>query len=179
MNPEIVVRAERAADAAGITDLVRRAYATVAHSDHREHRMVERLRRSAAFVPVLSLVAERDGVLAGHLLLTRAWIRDRDGAVETLALAPLSVAPAHQGRGVGRRLVEAAHARAEALGFGSVVLVGPPGYYRRFGYEPLSRYPITLPFVAPPEQGMILPLRADALAEVAGTVEYARGWLDH
>ena len=179
MKPEIAIRTEQAADAAVITDVVKRAYANVAHSDHREHLMIERLRRADAFLAALSLVAERDDDPAGHILLTRARIRDRDAVVETLALAPLSVAPEHQGRGVGRRLVEAAHERAAALGFGSIVLVGIPGYYPRFGYEPLSRYPITLPFSAPAENCMILPLRPRALTGVAGVVEYAEGWLDH
>jgi predicted N-acetyltransferase YhbS len=59
------------------------------------------------------------------------------------------------------------------------VVVGIAGYYPRFGYEPLSRYPIGLPFPAPDERSMILPLRPHALTGVAGTIEYAPEWLDH
>lgn len=179
VRPKIAIRAEQPGDAPAITEVVKRAYANVGYSDHREHLMIERLRETTAFLPDLSLIADRDGEPVGHLLLTAAHIRGADTRVETLALAPLSVVPDYQRRGVGRGLVEAAHARAAAMGFGSILLVGIPDYYRRFGYAPLGRYPITLPFPAPPGDCMILPLRPHALTGVAGTVEYADGWLDH
>lgn len=179
MTSAITIRAERADDAATITSVVQRAYARVAHSDHREHLMIARLRQTDAFLPMLSLLAEVAGQPAGHILLTRAHIRDGDAQVETLALAPLSVIPGYQRRGIGRGLIEAAHAQASMLGFGTIVLVGIPGYYPRFGYEPLSRYRITLPFSAPDDTCMILPLRPGALAGVTGVVEYAPGWLSH
>ena len=175
----ITIRAERPGDASAITDLVWSAYADVVYSDHNEHAMIEQLRETDAFVPGLSLLAMVNDELAGHLLLTRAHIRDGNAAVETLALAPLSVAPAYQRQGVGRCLVEAAHERAAGLGFGSIVVVGIPGYYPRFGYEPMSDYPITLPFEAPSDHCMILPLRTGALSGVRGVVEYADAWLNH
>lgn len=175
----IVIRTELHPDAPIIADVVQRAYAGVAYSDHREYLMIERLRETDAFLTALSLVAEVDDAPVGHVLLTKAQIRDRDASVETLALAPLSVVPEYQGRGVGRRLIEAAHQEAAALGFGSIVLVGIPNYFPRFGYEPLSRYPITLPFAVPAANCMILALSPEVLEGVRGMVEYAPGWLDH
>nr|WP_295663393.1 N-acetyltransferase [Polymorphobacter sp.] len=179
MAATITIRAEKPGDAATITDIVRRAYAAVPYSDHREHLMIGRLRGTDAYVPALSLLAEIGGEPAGHILLTRAAIVSDGGVVTTLALAPLSVVPEFQHRGVGQRLVGAAHERAAALGFESVLLVGIPGYYKQFGYVPLSRYPIVLPFEAPADNCMILELRPDALDGVAGRVRYADGWLDH
>jgi predicted N-acetyltransferase YhbS len=179
MQLPIVIRAERPEDAPRIATLVARAYAAVAYSDHREHLMIERLRRSDAYVPELSLLAEAGDEAIGHILLTKAWIGDGPAAATTLALAPLSVVPDYQGRGVGRQLVVAAHARAADLGFESILLVGIPDYYPQFGYQRLSRYPITLPFDAPDANCMILPLTPDALDDVAGTVRYADAWLDH
>ena len=174
----IAVQPERARDVAAIAAVVRRAYAGVAYSDHREHEMVARLRASAAFVPKLSLLAEVAGAPVGHVLLTRVAIRDGAHATPALALAPLSVVPEYQGQGVGRALVEAAHRRARALGFGSVVVLGPPGYYRRFGYVPLGAYPITVPLAVPAEQQVIRPLSDGALEGVRGTVAYPREWMD-
>ena len=179
MTAAITIRAERIEDVPAIEDLVARTYAAVAYSDHREHLMIARLRNSVAFVPELSLVAELDREVIGHVLLTKARIGDGEAAVTTLALAPLSVVPQHQHRGVGRQLVEAAHRRAAELGFASIVLVGIPGYYARFGYQRLSAYPITLPFTAPDANCMILPLAAHALDGVAGMVRYAEAWLVH
>jgi predicted N-acetyltransferase YhbS len=179
MKPRITIHAERPDEAATIAQVVQSAYAAVAYSDHREHLMIERLRGTGAYIPSLSLLAEIEGEAVGHILLTRAHIRTDRSVVETLALAPLSVVPACQGQGVGKRLVTAAHERAAGLGFGSIVLVGIPGYYPQFGYEPLRRYPITLPFDAPDDNCMILSLVPGALDGVAGVVDYAAGWLDH
>ena len=174
-----VIRSERPDDGATISDLVVRAYADVAYSDHREHLMIARLRGTAAYDPALSLLAEIGGEAVGHILLTKAHILTARSPVETLALAPLSVVPEHRSRGVGKRLVRAARRRAIDLGFKSIVLVGIPSYYPQFGFEPLGRYPITLPFNAPEENCMILPITLRALDGVAGVVQYADGWLDH
>ena len=179
MNPNISIRSERPDDGQIIADVVRRSYANVAYSDHREHLMVERLRKTAAYDPALSLLAEVGDEVVGHILLTRAEIRDTQSSVITLALAPLSVVPEHQSRGVGKALVGAARQRAAELGFGSILLVGIPSYYPQFGFVPLSRYPITLPFEAPADNCMILPLQPHALDNVSGKVHYSDGWLDH
>lgn len=175
----IAIRPERAGDAAIITDIAQRAYADVPYSDHREHAMIDRLREADGFIPSLSLLATFDGQPAGHILLTRAGIRNGDAVTETLALAPLSIVLECQRRGVGTHLIGAAHRQAVALGFGSIVLVGIPDYYPRFGYLPLRLYPIRLPFSAPEDNCMILALRPHALDGVAGLVEYCPGWLDH
>ena len=179
MKAEIVIRTERAGDAPVIRDIVQRAYADVPYSDRREYLMIDRLRETDAFLPQLSLVAEVNGTPAGHILLTKAQIRGMQSSVATLALAPLSVVPEHQGSGVGSHLVLAAHDQATLLGFESIVLVGIPGFYPRFGYVPLSSYPIELPFEAPDDNCMILPLMPQALVGVAGLVEYVAGWVDH
>jgi predicted N-acetyltransferase YhbS len=176
---EITIRGERPGDSTTISDVVLRAYADVAYSDHREHLMVDRLRETDAYSPALSLLAEIGDEAVGHILLTKAHIHGAGRPVKTLALAPLSVVPEHQSCGVGKRLVRAAHQRAADLGFASILLVGTPSYYRRFGYQPLSRYPIRLPFQAPEANCMILPLTPHALEGVAGTVHYADGWLGH
>ncbi len=130
-------------------------------------------------MPELSLLAEAEGAAIGHIMLTRATIGRGSSAIITLALAPLSVVPEAQGKGVGKRLVAAAHRRATELGFESILLVGLPDYYPQFGYERLSAYPITLPFDAAEANCMILPLTPNALDGVIGQVEYAEAWLDH
>jgi predicted N-acetyltransferase YhbS len=100
-------------------------------------------------------------------------------ATATLALAPLSVVLEQQNRGIGSMLVHEAHSRALGLGFQTVLCVGNPTYYPRFGYQPLADYPIKLPFEAPAENQMILPLVPGALHGVKGIVRYSDGWLDH
>jgi predicted N-acetyltransferase YhbS len=179
MTSLITIREERPDDGPKITGVVERAYSAVPYSDHREHIMIDRLRGTDAYVPELSLLAEIAGETVGHILLTKAHIRNDASVVAALALAPLSVVPEFHSRGVGRHLIRAAHERAAGLGFDTVVLVGIPAYYPQFGYERLSRYPITLPFEAPDDNCMIFQLRPGALDGLAGRVEYACGWLEH
>lgn len=179
MAAMITIRAELPSDGVIITNIVQRAYAAVSYSDNREHLMIDRLRKTDAYVPALSLIAEIGGEAVGHVLLTRALIWNDAVVATTLALAPLSIVPEFQSQGVGKQLVSSAHGRAAGLGFGSVLVVGIPAYYPQFGYKPLSRYPITLPFEAPDENCMILQLRPGVLDGIAGRVRYAEGWLDH
>lgn len=166
-------RTEQPADFSQVEKLIEAAFASETLSDQSEHLLVARLRRSSAFIPELSIVAVEDGKLVGHILLTKAHIESEGGRVETLALAPVSVHPDHQGQGIGSELIEEAHARATDLGFTSVVLLGHAAYYPRFGYVPSVRYNIRFPFAVPEENCMVKELQAGALAEISGLVVYA------
>jgi putative acetyltransferase len=97
-----------------------------------EARLVEALRRSER--PTLSLVAEWAGRVEGHVFLSPVAIEGAADAPPAAGLAPLGVAPAVQGRGVGGALMRAALSRAPSLGWRAVFLLGDPGYYARFGF---------------------------------------------
>jgi putative acetyltransferase len=84
--------------------------------------------------PAIELVWEEDDRLLGHVLLSRV----RLGTERPLQLAPLSVDPARQGRGIGGALTREALARADAQGEPFVLVLGHPGYYPRFGFEPAA-----------------------------------------
>jgi putative acetyltransferase len=81
---------------------------------------------------------EQDAAVVGHVLLSRSWVDARRALVEVLVLSPLSVAPSHQGRGVGTALVEAALAEAGKLRAPALFLEGSPAYYSRRGFEPAT-----------------------------------------
>ena len=179
MESPIKIRTERPDDGPTIAEIVKRTYAGVLYSDHREHIMVDRLRGTDAYLPELSLLAEVGGEAVGHILLTKAVIRSFRSHRTSLALAPLSVVPEFRRRGAGKLLLTSACDQAVKLGFDCILVVGIPNYYEQFGFERLSRYPITLPFDAPDENCQILALQAGALDDVAGVVQYAGGWLDH
>ncbi|MCD8391952.1 MAG: N-acetyltransferase, partial [Cloacibacillus porcorum] len=82
-----------------------RAFENAEHRDGTEHELVARLRKSGVFVPELSLVAEEEGRIVGHIMFTRIGL----GEARALALAPLSVLPEFQRRGVGSRLMAEGH----------------------------------------------------------------------
>jgi predicted N-acetyltransferase YhbS len=169
---EIVIRQEEPADYPAVFDLIEAAFQFEPMSDHREQYLVERLRQSSAFLPELSLLAEHDGEIIGHILLTKITIQNAEESDQSLALAPVSVLPQYQRKGVGGRLIGEAHRRAKSLGFQSVVLLGHQNYYPRFGYEPASKYGIKLSFDVPEENYMVIELTPGGLAGVKGIVKY-------
>ena len=169
---DIVIRQETAADQAVVYALVKEAFRGEEQSDHLEQELVDNLRRSESFIPELSLVAELDGVIVGHILVTRIKIRNDEASFDSLALAPVSVLPEYQRQDIGGKLIRAAHKIARELGHESVVLVGHKDYYPRFGYRLCELFDIKIPFDAPPEYCMAIELTPNALKHVSGTVVY-------
>ncbi|WP_292899346.1 GNAT family N-acetyltransferase [Nitratireductor sp.] len=84
---------------------------------------------------VLSLVAETEGVVCGHVLFSRLHVVNGDTRFPAVALAPLAVSPTHQRQGIAARLVEEAHRRLITTGETLSVVLGEPAYYGRFGYR--------------------------------------------
>lgn len=128
---KITVRAETADDLRAI-DVVNLS----AFEGDTEAGLVSAVRGSPGFIPELSLVAEFNGRIVGHVLLSKARYLHPGGEQDILALAPMSVVPSQSHRGIGKALLDAALQRARELGFKAVVVVGQPEYYARFGFLP-------------------------------------------
>jgi len=175
---DITIRQENPGDYPAVAEMIKSAYKNVDYSDHREQFMVERLRSSGAFIPELSLVAEAGHKIVGHIMLTRIVIRNQQEAIVSLCLAPLSIAPEFQGQGVGTQLVTDAHRIAKELGYRSVTVLGHPKYYPRFGYEPMKKHGIQVPFDIREENCMIVSLTEYGLTDVRGKVEYPLEFMD-
>lgn len=124
----MIIRPEKPADTAAISEVV-----TAAFGRRQEADLVTRLRNNGDLV--LSLVAENDGAIVGHVAFSRLWI-ERDGArVPGISLAPVSVLPAQQRKGTARALIGAGHLRLKSLGEMIVFVLGDPDYYKRFGFS--------------------------------------------
>jgi putative acetyltransferase len=138
----VLIRRERPEDAEAIRRVHALAFARpdAPTQEPPEAGLVDELRRSAAWLPALSLVAEDGRSVVGHVLCTRATLEDRGHAV--LGLAPLGVLPEVQGRGFGHALVHAVLGAADALDEPLVGVVGDPAFYGRFGFDPGGRYRI-------------------------------------
>ena len=170
----INIRQETPADYTVVFKLVEQAFQDMKYSNHDEHNLVERLRKSEAFIPELSLVAELDGDVIGHILLSKVIIKNTEQSFESLSLAPVSVHPDYQKRGIGGKLINQAHQTAASLGYESVVLLGHPEYYPKFGYVPAHQFDINLPFDSPKENCMAIELVEDSLKDVSGDVVYPK-----
>ncbi len=163
-----LIRAEEPTDRPAIFRVVREAFG---RDD--EARLVDALRTSDAFIPELSLVALDETAIVGHVLFTRIAIRDGDASHPGLALAPVAVAPSHQGKGIGSALIRRGLEEAGARGHGVVIVVGHPEYYPRFGFVPAHARGIRAPFPVNDRSFLALALRPGALDGVRGIVEYA------
>ena len=117
------IRAETPDDRAAVHAVVAGAFGQSDEAD-----LVEQLHADGdVFV---SLVAEEDGAVIGHVLLSamRAPIR-------ALGLAPVSVGPARQGTGVGSALIREAIRLAREAGYAAIFVLGDQAYYGRFGFD--------------------------------------------
>ncbi|MGI5888387.1 MAG: GNAT family N-acetyltransferase [Oscillospiraceae bacterium] len=100
----------------------------------------EYMRKNNRYLPELDLVAEEDGGICGHVLVTAQPMACPSGEIEVLYLAPLFVIEKLRGRGIGSALVKEVLHRCSDLGYGAVFAVGDPGYYGRFGFHPASEF---------------------------------------
>jgi putative acetyltransferase len=173
----VIIRRESPNDVAAIRAVTAAAFATAEHSAPPvepdgapgEATLVGWLREDAGWIPELSLVAQDDdGRVIGHVVCTRASVAGRPA----LGLGPVSVDPDHQGAGVGSALMHAVLGAADALGEPLVVLLGDPGYYRRFGFRPASGAGVSAP---DPSWGDLFQVRTLTAYEagLTGAFEYA------
>jgi len=170
----LIIRQEAGRDHAVVNQLIATAFKNVVESDQSEHQLVARLRSSDAFIRELSQVAIINNEIVGHILLTKIFIVNQSKKHTSLALAPVSVLPEYQGKGIGGKLIISAHKKAKELGFNSIILLGHATYYPRFGYRPLAQWNIKLPFEAPADACMGIELVEGSLQHCSGVVEYAR-----
>lgn len=171
---KITIRQEKPSDYKAVFDLIETAFKELKISDHKEQFLVERLRESDAFIPELSLVAEYENEIIGHILLTKIKIKNDREEIIALALAPVSVLPKFQNRGIGTMLIENAHSIAKELNYELIVLLGHARYYPRFGYDQADKFGIKLPFDVPKENCMVKALTKNGLDGVNGTVVYPK-----
>ncbi|EOP23954.1 acetyltransferase [Bacillus thuringiensis] len=111
-------------------------------------------------------------------MLSKITIEQGGTTVDSLALAPVSIAPSHQKKGIGGKLITAALEKAKELGYGSVVVLGHPEYYPKFGFERASQWNIKAPFEVPDEVFMVMELRENTLQGVEGIVQYSSAFAE-
>ena len=168
----IQTRRELPNDYKCVENVIQKAFENDPYGDQNEHLLVNRLRKSEAFIPQLSIVAEIEGEIVGHIFITKIIISDGIKNSESLAMAPVSVLPAYQRRGIGGRLITDAHKVALSLGYKSIILIGHEDYYPRFGYQKLARFNIQLPFDVPENNCMAIELVKGGLSGTQGRVQY-------
>ena len=134
MNPKIVIRRETDSDVSAITEVTAAAFKTLEISNHTEQFIIAALRAAKALT--LSLVAEADGRVIGHIAFSPVSISD--GTRNWYGLGPVSVLPAYQRQGIGKALIQEGLSRLKDVNAQGCCLVGHPDYYRKFGFSNMS-----------------------------------------
>lgn len=175
---KITIRQEEERDYKLSERVVEEAFKNAEHTDHKEHILVANLRKGDNFIEELSLVAEQGGKIVGHIMFTKIFINNGENIYESLALAPLSVLPEYQSRGIGSSLINEGLRIAREMDFKSVIVLGHDKYYPKFGFKPASLWGIKAPFEVPDEVFMALELEDRVLEETSGQVIYGKEFLE-
>jgi putative acetyltransferase len=162
----IAIRSEKLGDAAAVRIVNEKAFSRPVEPD-----LVDKLR---VFCPeAVSLVAESEGVIVGHILFTPVMLQTRTKRIAGMGLGPMAVVPERQNQGIGSQLVTAGLEvlRQQACPF--VVVLGHAEYYPRFGFTPASRRGIHCPWEGVPDNVfMAIALDETAMSGASGVVRY-------
>ena len=146
----MIIRNETTSDIEAISEITIAAFRTLAISNHTEQFIINALRNANALT--ISLVAEVDGRVVGHIAFSPVTISD--GSQGWYGLGPISVLPEYHHQGIGKSLVREGLSLLKALGGKGCALVGDPNYYKRFGFR---NYPQLIHEGVPQEVFLALP----------------------
>ena len=161
----ITIRKEEPGDVIAIRHVNERAF-----NQENEANIIEKLRKRGALT--ISLVAVRDDEIVGHIAFSRVIIEAEGSNFRATALAPMTVLPTCQRKGIGSQMVRAGLEECRRLGHEIIVVLGHPDYYPRFGFVPAVPKGIGCEFEVPEEAWMILELKEGALAGRRGKVRF-------
>ena len=164
---KIRVRNEKESDCTIISEVITLAFKNDPHGDGREAEIVELMREDSALS--ISLVAEVDNKIVGHIAFSKVTIND--AFIDWYGLAPVSITPKYQNQGIGSRLIEEGLKLLKKLNAKGCVLLGEPDYYQRFGFTADER--LILPDV-PAEYFQALSFNGSI---PAGTVKYHQAFM--
>ena len=165
----MIFRASTIEDADAVDAVIRAAFAGTAYGHQGEADLVRMLEADGD--ALVSLVAEADGVIAGHILFSRMDVEADGAPVAGAGLAPVSVLPDRQGQGIGGALIRAGLAVLRDQGVAISFVLGHEDYYPRFGYSPDLAARFASPFAGPHFMAMMLD--TDAAWPLGGRADYA------
>lgn len=157
----MIIRDETISDIGEISKVTIAAFQNLAISHQTEQYIISALRKAGALT--ISLVAEIEGKVIGHIALSPVTISD--GSPQWYGLGPISVLPEFHGQGTGKALMREGLSRLKSLGGQGCALVGDPDYYKRFGFRNIpeliyegipQEFFLALPFTERIPQGIVV-----------------------
>lgn len=165
----MVIRAETPADAAAIRCVHEEAFGQPQEAD-----LVDAIRDQC--YSLVSLVAEVDGVVLGHVLISHLDVIAAGRSIRAAALGPVAVLPAQQKQGTGSVLIRQALDAARSQGIAIVLVLGHPAYYPRFGFCAERARALSSPYTCHGDAWMVAELIPGALPQATSTVAYPAPW---
>ncbi len=159
------IRKEKESDKEKIWKVDAEAFETEAEAN-----LVNALRDSG--IPFISLVAEEDEEIVGHILFAPVELIGDDSGLKLIGLAPMAVLTKFQKKGIGSQLVKTGIENCSTQGYDAVVVLGHPEYYPKFGFVPSVKYGIKSEYDAPDEAFMVLELKESSLKDKNGIIKY-------
>lgn len=157
----MIIRNETASDIKAIAEVTIAAFMTLPISNHTEQFIINSLRAADALT--ISLVAEIDGRVVGHIAFSPVTISD--GSTGWYGLGPVSVLPDYQKQGIGKSLINKGLSMLKESDGQGCTLVGDPNYYKRFGFRNIpdlvhegipQEVFLALPFTEKVPQGIVV-----------------------
>lgn len=165
----MVIRAETSSDGAAI-----RAVHEAAFGQAQEADLIDAIRDQCC--SLVSLVAEDNGALVGHALISHIDVIASGRSIRAAALGPIGVLPTHQHQGVGSALIRQALDQARSQGIAVVLVLGHPGYYPRFGFCAERARAMSSPYTCHGDAWMVAELIPGTLPQTPSTVAYPAPW---
>ena len=168
---DIIIRPEITKDIPAIFHVNKLAF-----DRENEAQLVDALRKEDAVI--LSLVAELDRQIVGHILFSPVTITNDDLQWQAVGLGPMAVLPEFQGKGIGSTLIRSGLDELKKLGHDVVIVLGHSEYYPRFGFKPSKHFGIQWETDVPEDVFMVAELSGGALSGRRGIVRYHSAFKD-
>ena len=162
----MLIRDEIAADSEAIRKVHELAFNSPAEAE-----LVDLLR--ARGKATISLVAEEDEEILGHVLFSPVQIDPPSLGWKALGLAPVGVIPERQRQGIGKALIWQGLERCRSIGVRAIVVLGDPDYYTQFGFERAKDFGLGNEYQVE-DEFMVMELIPGSLEGVEGIVRYAQ-----
>lgn len=173
----MIIRKETEEDIETIYEIIESAFANQEFSNQEEVELVKNLRKTDLFIPELSLVAEEENKLIGQILFTKMEFEMDNRKEFILILAPVSVIPEYQNKGIGSKLIKKGHEIAKQLNYKGILVVGHEEYYPKFGYKSIANYEITCNMELPKEVTFLYEIEKDYFKNNKGQLIFSPAFI--